>query len=104
MELSAEQTAALHVYLEEIQRWNSRVNLTSVVPADAWGRHIEQSLHLLTIAAAAAGDMLVDVGSGTGAPGLVIAVARPDLEVLLIEADTRKAAFKPTIGLENRHV
>jgi 16S rRNA (guanine527-N7)-methyltransferase len=91
--LSKDQVQALSAYLEELERWNRRVNLTSVAVNDAWRRHIEESLHLLGAANPARGSRIVDVGSGTGAPGLVVAVARPDLGVVLIEADARKAAF-----------
>ncbi len=51
---------------------------------------------------------LVDVGSGAGLPGIPIKIARPDLEVTLIEADEAKAAFLvhacAALGLENIHV
>jgi len=51
---------------------------------------------------------LVDVGSGAGLPGIPIKIARPDLEVTLIEADQAKAAFLvhacAALGLENIHV
>src|SRR5713226_7599152 len=51
---------------------------------------------------------LVDVGSGAGLPGIPIKIARPDLEVALIEADQAKAAFLvhacAALGLENIHV
>jgi 16S rRNA (guanine527-N7)-methyltransferase len=91
--LSAEQRQALATYLDELYRWNQRLNLTRVAAADAWARHVDESLMLLAAADPASGDRVVDVGSGTGAPGIAVAVARPDLEVALLEADARKAAF-----------
>jgi len=51
---------------------------------------------------------LVDVGSGAGLPGIPIKIARPELEVTLIEADQAKAAYLvhacAALGLENIHV
>jgi len=91
--LSRGQTDALNAYMDELERWNQRLNLTSVTREDAWSRHVEQSLHLLEIADPPEGAAVVDIGSGSGAPGLVVAVARPDLAVTLVEADGRKAAF-----------
>ncbi|MBV9099674.1 MAG: 16S rRNA (guanine(527)-N(7))-methyltransferase RsmG [Candidatus Dormibacteraeota bacterium] len=85
--------AELTRYLEEMARWNARTNLTAVPPGERWTRHVEESARLLAAAAPAAGQAVVDVGSGSGAPGLVVAILRPDLAVTLLEADTRKAAF-----------
>lgn len=83
----------LERYLEELYRWNERINLTTVARADAERRHIGETRALLDAAAPRQGASLVDVGSGAGVPGLVMAILRPDLRVTLIEADRRSAAF-----------
>src|SRR5579864_5468454 len=85
--------ATLQIYLDELERWNARINLTSVPVGERWARHVEESSHLLEVAAPDSGARVVDVGSGTGAPGLTVAVLRPDLDVTLLEADARKVAF-----------
>jgi 16S rRNA (guanine527-N7)-methyltransferase len=64
-----------------------------VDPDDAWRRHVDESLHLLDVAAPAPGSTVVDVGSGAGLPGVVVAIVRPDLGVALLESDARKQAF-----------
>lgn len=80
-------------YLQELEHWNRRLNLTRV-PADvAWTRHVEESLDLITAHPPAQGSRIADLGSGGGIPGLVVAIARPDVHMTLIEADSRKAAF-----------
>ena len=82
---------AAHVAL--LRKWQPAINL--VGPAtlpDVWRRHVLDSLQLLPQIPTTA-ERLVDLGSGAGFPGLVIAIARPDLSVTLIEADSRKAAF-----------
>jgi 16S rRNA (guanine527-N7)-methyltransferase len=91
--LSPAQRADLQRWLEELYLWNPRVNLTSIPAGLAWTRHVEESLGLLEAAAPAPRSRLVDVGSGGGAPAIPIAVLRPDVRLLLIEADARKAAF-----------
>jgi 16S rRNA (guanine527-N7)-methyltransferase len=83
----------LERYLDELYRWNDRVNLTSVPGESAWGRHIEDSLSLLAAAPPPAGATVVDVGSGAGLPGIPMAVMRPDLRIMLMDSDVRKAGF-----------
>jgi len=88
-----EQRVLLDRWLDELHRWNARVNLTAVPREEAWDRHVVESLRLLAHAAPAPGSTVVDVGSGGGAPGLPIAIVRPDLRITLVESDRRKAAF-----------
>lgn len=92
-EPSPAQRALLERWLEEMYRWNERVNLTAVGTDDAWARHVLESLQLLDAAMPAPGSRVVDLGSGGGAPGLPIAIVRADLRVTLVDADRRKAAF-----------
>ena len=90
---TATQRAALERWLEELYRWNRRINLTAIPAEDAWERDVLEAMRLLDAADPAQGALVVDVGSGGGAPGLPIAVVRPDLRVVLVDADRRKAAF-----------
>ena len=80
-------------FLDELYRWNERVNLTTVPRSEADERHAGESRRLLDLAAPARGASVVDLGSGGGVPGLVIALLRPDLTVTLVESDRRKAGF-----------
>jgi 16S rRNA (guanine527-N7)-methyltransferase len=84
---------AIQAYLDELYRWNQRINLTAVPREQAEQKHVAESTALLDAVAPADGARLVDVGSGGGVPGIPIAVARPDLRVVLLESDQRKAAF-----------
>ena len=85
--------ARLLAYLDELARWNARMNLTAVPPDRAWDRHVGETLDLLTATAPAPGARVVDVGAGGGVPGIPLAVLRPDLRVVLVESDLRKAGF-----------
>jgi 16S rRNA (guanine527-N7)-methyltransferase len=85
--------AALFAHYEELRRWNRRTNLVGPGTAgEILARHYGESLAALPLLPAGARAGL-DLGSGAGFPGLVIAAARPDLEMTLAEARERKWAF-----------
>lgn len=85
--------AALHRHYAELRRWNPRLSLVGPGTAPhVLGRHYGESLAALALLRPN-DRRLVDLGSGAGFPGLVIAAARPSLEVTLVEARVRKWAF-----------
>lgn len=91
--LSQQAVAALHAHYEELRRWNRRTNLIGPGTAgEILERHYGESLAALPLLPAGARSGL-DLGSGAGFPGLVIAAARPDVEMTLAEARERKWAF-----------
>lgn len=93
IELDAAARAVLERHLDEVYRWNARVDLTTVPRDLAWRRHVEDSLRLLEAGVVAGASRVVDVGSGNGFPGLVVAVAAPHLRVTLLESDRRRCGF-----------
>ena len=107
VELGAAAVAQLGDYLARLLAMNELVNLTAIAePAAAWERHALDALTLVPLLAdLGPGARLVDVGSGGGVPGIPLAIARPDLEVTLIEATQKKAAFLAAVadvlGLHN---
>jgi 16S rRNA (guanine527-N7)-methyltransferase len=80
-------------YLDELYLWNRRIHLTTVPREQALERHVGEARRLLLAADPPAGARVVDIGSGGGVPGLVIAILRPDLHVLLVDSDRRSAGF-----------
>lgn len=81
---------------ERLRRWIAAVvatpGLTAIKDLDeAWHEHVERSLEAVEVVARYEGS-IVDVGSGGGSPGIPLAVAFPDREVTLLEAQGRKAA------------
>lgn len=71
---------------------NERLNLTRITgDEELVEKHVVDAL--LALPEVPATGRLVDVGSGGGVPGLVLAIARPELEVVLVEATAKKAAF-----------
>jgi 16S rRNA (guanine(527)-N(7))-methyltransferase RsmG len=90
--VSHETEQKLRAFLALLQRWNARINLVADRDESVlWRRHILDSLQLLPLLPEGGGP-IIDLGSGAGFPGLVLALAsgRP---THLVEADRRKAAF-----------
>ncbi len=93
--VSRETEARLDRYLDLLREWQVKTNLVapSTLP-NLWTRHVSDSLQLLTIAPSA--KIWVDLGSGGGFPGVVLACAlgeTPAAMVHLIERNAKKAAF-----------
>jgi 16S rRNA (guanine527-N7)-methyltransferase len=92
LKLSPATLAHLVIYLEELQLWNARINLTGLKnPRDLVIKHFLDSLAVLRFVGQAVS--LVDLGSGAGFPGLVLKLAHPSLTLTLVEARQKKAAF-----------
>ena len=93
---SAERTLLDYVAL--IAKWNKVYNLTAVRdPAEMIGLHVLDSLAVLPHLE---GATLLDVGSGAGLPGIPLAIARPDLDVTLLDSNTKKTSFQQQAAIE----
>ena len=133
--LTSSQLDQLDRYLDALIAWNQRLNLTRIVDReDAEVRHVADALTLLQFLPASrcdevAGPMaraptrgktsdsvaasltkqraitLADVGTGGGVPGVILAIARPDVRVTLIDATRKKLVaieqMVASIGLAN---
>lgn len=87
----------LRQFTQLILKWNQHINLISrASEAQIWDRHIIDSVQIWPISPERT-KIWADIGSGGGLPGIVVAVLgkslRPDMKVVLIESDRRKAAF-----------
>lgn len=94
---TADIEARLDALVATLLQWAPRINLVAKSTLEVvWTRHIEDSAQLLDAAPPKA-RRWIDLGSGAGFPGLVIAALAPDraphLAVTLVESDSRKAAF-----------
>lgn len=98
--VSRETEDQLTAYAALIRKWNPRINL--VAPASLEHletRHIADSVQLAELGQAQPGNWL-DLGSGGGLPGIVLAIFRPSFPVFLLESDQRKATFLRTVARE----
>lgn len=97
VDVSRETFDALKAFEAYVRRWNTAINLVSRNSLnDLWSRHIADSAQVFKARPSGASSW-VDLGSGGGFPGLVVAIlakgAQPDLKVTLVESDIRKATF-----------
>ncbi len=102
--LSEETQLQLLQYLALISKWNRVHNLTAVrAPETMLVRHLLDSLAVLPYIA---GPHIIDVGSGAGLPGIPLALAHPDWQVVLVESNQKKVAFlqQARIELELKNV
>ncbi len=91
--LCPDQHAQLSRYLDLLLVANQTMNLTRITDrAEAERLHVADALTLLPLLPKGP-HRLADVGSGGGVPGIPLAVARPDVTLLLIESTKKKAAF-----------
>lgn len=98
-DVSRETLARLKRYAEMLEKWNRRINLVGRgTIEDLWRRHMLDSAQLLPLIPQDAGS-LVDLGSGAGFPGLVLAICGVK-NVHLIEADRKKCAFLREVARE----
>jgi 16S rRNA (guanine527-N7)-methyltransferase len=91
--VSRETLNRLEYFVSELIRWQSKINLVSPKSLDdVWRRHIQDSGQLYPLIAP--GSTILDLGSGAGFPGLILAImSGGGLDVHLVESDQRKAAF-----------
>lgn len=98
MNFSQKTLDKLKIYEETLKKWQSKINLISpsTIP-DIWDRHIMDSAQLYPLITKQP-QVILDLGSGAGFPGLVLAIlnqteGKGNWAVHLVESDTRKCAF-----------
>src|SRR6185369_16606765 len=92
LDLSAETITLLGDYYSLLTRWNDRLHLVAPCPSEEFAvRHVLESLLLLQHLPQNA--KIADIGSGGGLPIIPCLIARPDLDVTLIESSQKKAVF-----------
>ena len=106
LQVSPERQQSLSDYLALLAKWNKVYNLTAVRdPLEMATLHLLDSLSVLSYID---GKSLLDVGSGGGLPGIVLAICLPDLQVTTIDTVQKKAIFmrqvKGELGLGNLQV
>ena len=103
--VSRETRDRLEIYAATLLKWNKKINLVSRSSvAELWNRHIADSLQLLRLCPDGSAHWL-DIGTGAGFPGLILAIAArdhaPGLRFTLVESDARKVAFLQVASRES---
>lgn len=107
LDLSETQRTQLMDYLALMAKWNAVYNLTSLRdPMQMVTHHLLDSL--AAVPAFTGARKVLDVGAGGGLPGIVLAIARPDMKVSMVDTVHKKTAFlkqvKAELGLANASV
>ena len=106
LDLAAGQRGQLLDYLDLIQKWNRVYNLTAVRdPREMLTQHLLDSLAVVAPLRRQTGGApcsLLDVGSGAGLPGVVVAIACPEIRVDCVDTVAKKAAFLQQVAVTLR--
>ena len=99
LDLSGEQQDKLLAYVEMLKKWNKTYNLTALRDeSQIISHHLLDSLTLPPYLESA--QTMLDVGSGGGQPGIPAAVCRPNLQITLLAANTKKTSFLQQAAIE----
>lgn len=92
--LTESHFAQFQCYLAELTETNRHMNLTAITePAEAWEKHFLDCAILLQKVQLPLGATCIDVGTGAGFPGMVLALLRPDLQVTLLDSLQKRIGF-----------
>ncbi len=96
IECTDAQLDKLIVYLDELLRWNKKINLTAISdPLSAVEKHLVDSLLLLKYLGNE--ECLLDLGSGGGLPSIPLSIVRPELEIISVDSVGKKINFQKHI-------
>ena len=101
----------LNIYKNLLLEWNEKINLTAIKDEnEIFVKHFEDSLTILNAVDIKPNSTLIDVGTGAGFPGMVLKIARPDLNVTLLDGHKKRFLFledlqsKLNLNCENLHL
>jgi 16S rRNA (guanine527-N7)-methyltransferase len=81
-------------YKALLLEWNTRINLTAITDDEGiWQKHFADSLTLLPLLPAGGGQTLIDIGTGAGFPGIPLKIARPDINIVLMDSLRKRVLF-----------
>lgn len=106
IKINEQQLKQLEAYLDLIRQWNQKINLTAITePKQMVSLHVVDSAVILPYIQ---GETLLDIGTGAGLPGVVLAILMPNIQVHLMDKNNKKCRFlvevKSRLGLNNVQV
>lgn len=96
LELTDEMKKRLRIFYENLVEWNKVMNLTAITEEeDVYVKHFLDSLSILNVVSSEdlKGKKIIDVGTGAGFPGLVLAICFPDSSVTLMDSLNKRITF-----------
>ena len=92
--LDEKQLGQLEIYARLLAEWNEKMNLTAIVDDEGVAlKHFLDCLALLRQTYIPSGARVADVGTGAGFPGVVLKIARPDIDLVLIDSLQKRLNF-----------
>ncbi len=106
VEVSDSLGEKLSIYAKELKEWNEKINLTAITDDEGIAiKHFLDCLLVSRVAEFKSGMKIIDVGTGAGFPGLVIAAAYPGVNVTLLDSTGKKLKaveeIAQAMGVEN---
>ena len=96
--LSDEKIDQLQGYYEMLIEWNQKMNLTAITdPKEVAIKHFADSLSIFNYIDLPQNARIIDVGTGAGFPGVVMKIARPDLELTLLDSLKKRLVFLESV-------
>ena len=91
----------LNIYFSLLKEWNKKMDLTAVTDdSEMLDKHFIDSLMVLKTGLICIGNKMIDVGTGAGFPGMVLAMACPELDVTLLDSQQKRLLFLEKTGAE----
>lgn len=92
--LTSSQASLFTIYWKNLKLWNDKINLTSIQDAhEIIIKHFLDSVAVLNYLTVQENDLVIDVGSGAGFPGIPLKILIPSLGLTLVESVSKKASF-----------
>ncbi len=92
--LTSAQQEQFITYWSELKRWNSQINLTAIrSDHEIIVKHFLDSLSVLHHFTIGATDVVIDIGTGAGFPGIPLKIYIPDIQLTLVESSSKKTSF-----------
>ena len=96
--VTSKQLGMFREYLVLLDKWNQVYNITSVAPKSMWvSTHLYDSCSIISTLPSG---FLLDIGTGGGFPGLPIAIAQPERDVVLLDRSEKKTTFLKQVVIE----
>ncbi|MEM6810893.1 MAG: 16S rRNA (guanine(527)-N(7))-methyltransferase RsmG [Pseudomonadota bacterium] len=100
MEIQNEQKEKLEAYQKLLHKWQDKINLvSSKTLGESWKRHFEDSIQIQDYVPLNS-KVGLDLGSGAGFPGMVLAILNPNIQMNLVESDHKKCVFIHSVSRE----
>ena len=101
IQLNDLQLTQLEKYFELLVEWNKKINLTAITDVEGVAiKHFADSLTLFNYVDVPENSRVIDVGTGAGFPGIVLKIARPDIELTLLDSLNKRLVFLDNILTE----